>query len=174
MGLASAWSGKTVATCALRSCFRPNHAPHVAQPTAPTASAPWLRAVATGATTGSTVSTSSVPGRSERGAAGSATPRSVTMGCWLVVPLLVPTATSDPSITSSTRDDGDAGDGDAGDAQGRIDTRCFPAGGRKVAGSNPVAPIIGRSCSEVHLRFGLESPDSRRWEELPRGQRSDR
>jgi len=31
-------------------------------------------------------------------------------------------------------------DGDAGDAQGPIDADEVPAGGRKVAGSNPVAP----------------------------------
>jgi hypothetical protein len=31
-------------------------------------------------------------------------------------------------------------DGDAGEAEGRIDASSSPAGGRKVAGSNPVAP----------------------------------
>jgi hypothetical protein len=34
----------------------------------------------------------------------------------------------------------DVDDGDAGDAHGHIDTDCPSAGGRKVAGSNPVAP----------------------------------
>ena len=33
-------------------------------------------------------------------------------------------------------------DGDAGDAPGRIYTHRLSAGGRKVAGSNPVAPIF--------------------------------
>src|SRR5688500_5776675 len=52
---------------------------------------------------------------------------------------LVPTATSYSSRSSAVGDDGDAGD-----AQGRIDTDWVPAGGRKVAGSNPVAPIARR------------------------------
>ena len=49
---------------------------------------------------------------------------------------LVPTAASNPSRTSTAGDDGDAGD-----APGRIYTDRLPAGGRAVAGSNPVAPI---------------------------------
>ena len=47
---------------------------------------------------------------------------------------LVPTATSYSSRSFAVGDDGDAGD-----AQGRIDTDWVPAGGRAVAGSNPVA-----------------------------------
>jgi hypothetical protein len=49
---------------------------------------------------------------------------------------LVPTATSYVSRSSAPGDDGDVGD-----AQGRIYTATRSAGGRKVAGSNPVAPI---------------------------------
>ena len=48
---------------------------------------------------------------------------------------MVPTATSYSSRSSAVGDDGDAGD-----AQGRTGIDRVPAGGRAVAGSNPVAP----------------------------------
>src|SRR5918994_1094570 len=48
---------------------------------------------------------------------------------------LVPTAASNQSRTSTAVDDGDDGDADGHDEQ-----HSSSAGGRKVAGSNPVAP----------------------------------
>jgi hypothetical protein len=59
---------------------------------------------------------------------------------------LVPTAASDLSRTSTSVDAMDDLD-----AHGRIDTGCMPAGGRKVAGSNPAAPTYPQS-----LRGDLE------------------
>jgi hypothetical protein len=50
-------------------------------------------------------------------------------------------------------------DGDAGDAQGRIDTGCRSAGGRKVAGSNPAAPTRRKPASK--RAFGISSPGAR-------------
>ncbi len=51
---------------------------------------------------------------------------------------LVPTDTSNPSSEYT------AGDGmDASGGPGRIDTATSSTGGRKVAGSNPVAPTPG-------------------------------
>ena len=41
---------------------------------------------------------------------------------------------------------------DAGDAPGRIYTNCPPAGGRKVAGSNPVAPTSRKPASRAGFR----------------------
>jgi hypothetical protein len=54
-----------------------------------------------------------------------------------VVPLLVPDTSSD---SSDSRRAGDAGT--RGDAAGRIWRLHRPAGGRAVAGSNPVSPIL--------------------------------
>jgi hypothetical protein len=51
---------------------------------------------------------------------------------------LVPTASSYASRAFAGADDQDVGD-----AEGRIDAVRLSAGGRKVAGSNPVAPITG-------------------------------
>ena len=60
---------------------------------------------------------------------------------------LVPTDTSDASRMSTGVDTWDAGD-----APGRIYTHCHPAGGRKVAGSNPVAPTSRKPASGAGFR----------------------
>jgi len=49
--------------------------------------------------------------------------------------------------------------GDAGDAQGRINTHCGPAGGRKVAGSNPAAPTTRKLGSEIGKLTAGSSPN---------------
>ncbi len=67
---------------------------------------------------------------------------------------LVPTDTSYASRMSTGVDTWDAGD-----APGRIYTRCLSAGGRKVAGSNPVAPITRKPALQAGLsHFGVAEP----------------
>jgi hypothetical protein len=72
-----------------------------------------------------------------------------------------------PDTSSNASKESPAGDsGDGGDAAGRIEHRCTSAGGRAVAGSNPVAPTNGnplpkRVSTLIGNLSGLLSKDSR-------------
>src|SRR5690348_11610851 len=68
---------------------------------------------------------------------------------WRLGTALVPDASSDLSDASHSADAGDAWD-----AAGRIWQPRPPAGGRAVAGSNPVAPITG---SRLRKRASLSA-----------------
>src|SRR4051794_12018559 len=64
-------------------------------------------------------------------------------------PLLCGTAVVPTTSSNTSKQGTSVDDGDGGDAPGRIDARGRSAGGRKVVGSNPPAPIGRQALGRV-------------------------